>query len=70
MADVYLIEEQKHAFCDPNSGLIRQLQKALNFLSSTKYAMNKVLLDGFKQAVENYNWAIEGLLKELSLIHI
>jgi [histone H3]-lysine79 N-trimethyltransferase len=63
VADAYLTQEQKHAFCDPNSGLIRQLQKALNFLSSTKYAANKVLLDGFKRAVENYNSAIEDLLK-------
>lgn len=64
MADFYLTEEQKGTFCDPDTGLIRQLEKAKNLLSSTRDITNKILLDGFKQAVENYNSTIEGLLKE------
>ncbi len=67
MADVYLAEEQKDVFCNPTSGLIRQLEKAKNLLSSTRDITNKVLLDGFKKAVENYNLTIEGLLAEGAL---
>ncbi|PMD41430.1 DOT1-domain-containing protein [Hyaloscypha variabilis F] len=67
VADVYLAEEQKDAFCNPTSGLIRQLEKAKNLLSSTRDITNKVLLDGFKKAVENYNLTIEGLLEEGAL---
>lgn len=40
------------------------MEKAKNLLSSTRDITNKVLLDGFKKAVENYNSTIEGLLKE------
>jgi len=67
VADVYLAEEQKDLFCNPDSGLIRQLEKAQNLLSRTKDFTNIVLLDGFKKAVENYNSSIEDLLKEGAL---
>ncbi len=64
MADVYLTDEQKKVFNDPNSGLIRQLEKAKNLLSSTRDVTNKALLDGFKNAVDNYNSTIDGLIKD------
>jgi len=67
VADVYLTEEQRKPFNDPNSGIIRQLEKAKNFLTSTKDITNKELLDGFKKAVDVYNSAIHRLIKDGSL---
>jgi H3 lysine-79-specific histone-lysine N-methyltransferase len=67
VADVYLTEEQQKVFKEPDSGLIRQLEKARNILSSTGDITNKELLDGFKKAVDNYNSTIEGLVQDGAL---
>lgn len=60
-----MTEQQKQAFDDPDSGVIRKLQKATNLLGKDK--TNKELLNGFKEAVDNYNSTIAGLIKDGAL---
>lgn len=63
VTEVYLTEEQRGPFSG-ESGIMRKLQKAKNLLSSTRDVTNKGLLDGFKKAVDHYNSAIDGLVKD------
>jgi [histone H3]-lysine79 N-trimethyltransferase len=65
VTDVYLTSEQAKPFKEPNTGIIRQLTKAKNLLS--RDVLNKDLLDGFKDAVDVYNSAISGLIKDGAL---
>jgi H3 lysine-79-specific histone-lysine N-methyltransferase len=65
VTDVYLKDEQKLAFTDPNTGIIRQLEKAGNNLKKNK--TDQVLLDIFKKAVDAYNSAITDLIKDGAL---
>jgi H3 lysine-79-specific histone-lysine N-methyltransferase len=63
--DVYLTEEQKLPFTEPNSGYKRRIEKAMNYLA--KDNRNKELLEGFKDAVNAYNKALGVLIQDGSL---
>ena len=60
VVNVYLTEEEALPFTEPNSGILRKLERAKNLLS--KDIQNKKLLDGFKDAVDIYNTALETLV--------
>src|SRR6266536_3086771 len=65
VTDVYLTKDQAIAFKEPNAGIIRKLTKAMNLLNRDR--LNKELLDGFKDAVDVYNSAIDRLIKDGAL---
>jgi H3 lysine-79-specific histone-lysine N-methyltransferase len=65
VTSIYLTEEEALPFTDPNSGIIRKLVRAKNLLS--RDSRNKELLNGFKDAVDVYNKALEVPLKNGSL---
>jgi H3 lysine-79-specific histone-lysine N-methyltransferase len=65
VTDFYLTEDQAKPFLEPNSGYIRQLEKARNNLG--KDSLNTELLKGFKNAVSSYNSAIDVLREEGAL---
>ena len=60
-----MTEEEALLFTDPNTGFIRKLERAMNLLSRKN--KDKELLDGFKTAVDNYNNALETLIRSGSL---
>jgi len=62
VTEVYLTSDQAKSFKDPNTGMIRKLDRAKNMLS--RDSVNVDLLDGFKAAVDLYNSAIEDFTKE------
>lgn len=62
VSEVYLTPKQAEAFTEPNSGIIRQLEKANNILK--KDVKNKDKLENFKSAVDTYNNAMEDLIKK------
>lgn len=62
ITDVYLTEEQAKTFTEPNSGYIRQLEKAKNILGKDK--KNRDKLENFKSAVDSYNNAVEGAFRD------
>lgn len=61
VSDVYLNAEQRKEF-DPSSGIIRHIERAGNLLKNSK-TKDKSFLDGFKEAVEEYNVALSKLLE-------
>ncbi|EHK96665.1 putative Histone-lysine N-methyltransferase, H3 lysine-79 specific [Glarea lozoyensis 74030] len=65
VADFYLTDEQAKPFLEPNSGYIRQLEKARNNLANNKkrgeITPRPVLLNDFKAAVDQYNAALQKL---------
>jgi H3 lysine-79-specific histone-lysine N-methyltransferase len=71
VADFYLTDEQAEPFIEPNSGYIRQLEKAKNNLANNKKrgesTPRPVLLNDFKTAVDNYNSALQKLREQGSL---
>ena len=73
VADVYLTEEQRPSFIEPNTGLIRKLERARNMY--TRDRKNIHLRQTFFDALDAYNTAIENLLskgrlgKNLNNIH-
>jgi H3 lysine-79-specific histone-lysine N-methyltransferase len=65
VAEVYLTEAQKEPFTEPNTGIVRQIQKAMNMLTmERKNRQDSLYLNGFKKAVDKYNNALEGFLKD------
>ena len=60
VTEVYMTDGQKDVFTDPNSGIIRRLEKAKNLLHMEP--LNKDLLAGFKDAVDAYNCAIRSMI--------
>jgi len=62
VTEVYLTPDQAEPFHEPNSGIIRQLEKAKNILKKDVKDPDK--LDNFKSAVKTYNDSISGLIKE------
>ncbi|KAH8801570.1 histone-lysine N-methyltransferase, H3 lysine-79 specific [Xylogone sp. PMI_703] len=65
VAEVYLTPGQAEPFTDPNTGIIRKLDRAKNMLS--RDTKNIELQQGFKDAVEIYNSALDQLIREGSL---
>lgn len=64
VTDFYLTEKQALPFRDPNTGYIRQLEKAKNNLSNKKGDERpdiETLLADFKLAVQKYNSALDEL---------
>jgi H3 lysine-79-specific histone-lysine N-methyltransferase len=64
VADTYLTAEQKVPFTDPepNPGFLRKLRRAGKLLE--RDSLNLVKQQGFKDAVNAYNVAIESLMKD------
>ena len=60
--EVYLTEDQQKHFTDENTGHIRKIQRAMNLLSRNRQEQD--LIDGFKNAVDTYNEALEDLIKD------
>ncbi|RFU34936.1 hypothetical protein B7463_g1421, partial [Scytalidium lignicola] len=65
VAEVYLTPEQAEPFTNPNTGIIRRLDRAKNMLSRDN--KNVALQEGFKEAVDTYNSVLKKLVREGSL---
>lgn len=65
--DVYLSPKQAKVFSDPDSGIIRNLERATNEITSCKRRPGKDLLKNFESAVRKYNNAIKVYLENGSL---
>ncbi|KAK0124236.1 Nucleosomal histone H3-Lys79 methylase [Cadophora gregata] len=66
--DVYLTKKQAKGFAAANSGVIRQLEKAQNAITSIKTKRVDIrLLEDFKKAVDFYNATMTSLLREGAL---